>query len=497
MDITCLDLEPAVLGAFLVTALDPRLSLKIARNILLFSLIASDEPLDLVWNVFYHFVVDNPGYTALKAHSRRLSDASRSMEEWRGSDFGSNYRMCSSYTLSQLHQLWTQYAEFDSISRARKKRLEQERTELCRDVCKKYTNISSISRSAGMLWPQAMEPANQLFQRYWRTGTTFWSQADVAQARNMNPTFAYSLSGESFVPHYASFPQQAFHTASAYAPMLHSKAVNCTTVVRSQFGDWASAYRGLVKTDRTALVIRFCVGDVLSFCRAVREKQEVPTAASSLYLHQWSSQAMDLDTKDIRTEFDIIDTSNLIDHVGILNILLVTFPLLKTLQSSTIYTEALLPMGRDATSSLQDRMCGDITTICLLLGVAPRPLLSAFTSHSNVHELLFNPGGTHQFHERVAWCRPDSGDALSVVNHGLSMTSQDLSKLLFHIYDQVLKDERVFDFFRDPMASAHLVRQINHYDRGSFAHLVRHIKSRLVVDDGSWNTAMEMFLDHV
>jgi hypothetical protein len=37
-------------------------------------------------------------------------------------------------------------------------------------------------------------------------------------------------------------------------------------------------------------------------------------------------------------------------------------------------------------------MCGDITTICLLLGVAPRPLLSAFTSHSNVHELLFNPG---------------------------------------------------------------------------------------------------------
>jgi hypothetical protein len=419
--------------------------------------------------------------------------ASQSLRDWTKSDLGTTYKMCSTYTLSQLHRLWTHYAEFESVTGARKKGLEEEQSDMGRSAAKKGL-IASGSRSAGMLWPLAMNPTNDLFHRYWRTGTTFTSSSDIAKAKNMNPTFTYSLVGEAFVPHYGTNPAQAFHLISAYAPIVPPSSSDIVSKIWSQFQDWATAYRRIIKTHPGSLTIRFGVGDVLSFCRALEQKRTHPDALPSNFIHQWSGQVMDLDAGGLVTAFDIIDTSNLIDHVGLLNILLVTHPLLKSLPSSTMYTEALLPLGLEATTSLKDRLCGDITTTCALIGLVPRAWVSNFTSHSNIHEVLFNAEASGQFHERMAWCVPNP-DRSSLDR--LAMKSGDIGKLLFNVYDQVHCDERLLDNLRNPLAAMESMRRIHHYNRATFACLAGHIKTRLDVDRRDWDGAMQILLDAV
>jgi hypothetical protein len=130
--------------------------------------------------------------------------------------------MRSSLTLSELRRHWLSYASFPFLSPARKKQLDQEREKIVNEQRVKGQGgvYLSISRSAGMFWGQAADPVNKLFHQYWDNGTMFESPKDIKSARNMNPTFAYSIAGEKFIPHYASFPPQAFHLSSAFAPII-------------------------------------------------------------------------------------------------------------------------------------------------------------------------------------------------------------------------------------------------------------------------------------
>ncbi|KAH9831606.1 uncharacterized protein C8Q71DRAFT_881712 [Rhodofomes roseus] len=478
LDFTCCDIEPAIL----------------ARNILLYTLACSGASPDDVWNIFYHFYLDDQSYELLEAQCRLLATASESMRTWQCSEFGAYLKMCNNHTLAEMHRHWQLYAAFSSKPRSLLDQMQAEQKDLSKKISNDYNSLGSISRSAGMLWLEAMRPMNDLYQRYWKTGTTFSSARDSAGARKLNPSFIYTLHGEKFVPHYGTFPPQAFHLTPAFVHILRDERRdhrNFTPmdVVKEQFSSWCGAFKEAVGSSRSHLVIRFCVGDVLRFCKALHNmSQDIPTR---LFTSPFSGQGLELDGESPPYTFDLIDTSNLMDHIGLLNLLVSTKPLLKPLPTSVLYTETLLAEGEDTTVALLGRMCGGVSTMSLLVGLTPRSYLSGFNTHSNVHELLYNSdSSSKQFHERVAWCAPTSGDPQACREQPIVFDSAELGAILFSVYDQICGDEKTFEAFRDPRLRK-LLEQQDH-DRASFAQLVRLAMSRVDPGVGGWETTLDV-----
>ena len=102
------------------------------------------------------------------------------------------------------------------------------------------------------------------------------------------------------------------------------------------------------------------------------------------------------------------------DHIGLLNVLIAVLPLLSPSQSATLFTEALLYTGGDATKNLTMKFCAHISTLSLLLDFAPINYLSNFNTRSNAEEIMSMKfdWGSGQYHERIAWRRPTSGDSI-------------------------------------------------------------------------------------
>jgi hypothetical protein len=453
--------------------------------VLLYVLLSEGESPDIIWNIFFHFLLNNEDYATLEGYCQRLSECATSLETWRSSPYGSFLKISSSYTLSELRRHWTLYAEFASLPLERRHRLDEQLRRLQRQVLDKGETVLSGCRSAGIMWPKAAGPVDKLFRQYWETGTLTDVDQDTAGANRLNPTFAYSLAGEEFAPHYGTFPAQAFHLMAAFAPIVSEVTTQIPVMkcVQTQFRAWTLAFRDAVVERR--IVVRFCVSDVLSFCHAL-ERRSTPLV---------------LDGDDMPTKFDVIDTSNLMDHLGMLNILIATKPLLRPQPTSVIYTEALLSAGKDASSSLMQRLCGDGPVVSLLLGLTPRALLSGFNTSCNLHELLMLGTGTRdgsrqkQFHERVVWCDPTAGESRVNDLPSLIFDTAELGGVLFALYDQLLQDERVFDLLQRP--DIDVLRSIHHYNRATFARLVRLARPRIGMDEASWDSALGVFLKRV
>lgn len=86
--------------------------------------------------------------------------------------------------------------------------------------------------------------------------------------------------------------------------------------------------------------------------------------------------------------FNTIDTSNLANHLGLLNLLVVALPLLRKTPLSVLYTNALVTTDDTGGSpaGFAYRACADIRTLSLLLDVFPVSYASGSTSHPNTHE---------------------------------------------------------------------------------------------------------------
>ncbi|KAF8597207.1 hypothetical protein BDV93DRAFT_527568 [Ceratobasidium sp. AG-I] len=480
MDITCCDLESAVL----------------ARNILLLVLIDENEPIGRIWDIFYHFHIDTAASTLITTCAVQLSQASSSLAEWTKSKYHAFLKVVDAQTLSALHAHFTSYAEFPNISSSRLKKLRQQQTALSKK-CASQMNLS-CSRSAGIMWYQAMEPVSILFKRYWETGTTF-SENEVNKlkdATELNPTFVYSMAGERFNPHYGTFPQ-GFHFAPAFAPVFPDQPTGATAmdISKQQFKDWCGAFRESRKSD--CLTIRFFSGEALALCRALDILARTKKENLGLFTAPWRASQIDLShCESMPTSFDVIDSSNLMDHLGAVNLLVVTQPLLKQHpdSKSVMYTETLLPSGEDATQSFLKRLCADPSSLSLLVGLAPLPYLTSFSSHSNMHEIVTLKAFKEipQYHEQVVWVDPTSGDHNARDKSlPVSFKATELAILLFDIYAQMFRDERMSpDLVRNPTMMAAQSMSEAHYHRETFAILLQHIQKRILVLDGGWDRVM-------
>lgn len=480
------------------------LPILLARNVLLLTLLADDTAGNndtKIWNIFYHFYLDQDSLTLLLTQSQKLFELSKSVGTWNKCPYGSFLRMCTQKTLSQLRECWELYAKTEQMSNAEKKRFKRDFNSGIKETAMPSHGIynTTSARSAGPLWIEAVSPTAEEFTHFWKTGVTTVDPKIIAATTFPNPTFAYVSRGEVFAVHYGADPISGFHLAPAFFPSKANPQKNpkkksfqhLLDVSKSQFRDRGIAFRSALSSTKRAgkLVIRVFLGDALALCKALHYWAENGSIETGLYAAPWTISQLILDGGDYAEDatskaplkFNIIDTSNLTDHLGLLNLLLVTVPLLPRAPSSVLYTETLVSSGADPITGFVDRVCADIPAISLLLGLAPSTYVSSFNSHSNVHEIL--AANTKQFHERIAWKVVSLGDHVAAahdsdVNRPLVYDPEQLAKFLFGVYLKMFSAEDVMSKLGD--ISLHNIKEMSivHYNRGSFATLLRLVKAR-------------------
>jgi hypothetical protein len=142
--------------------------------------------------------------------------------------------------------------------------------------------------------------------------------------------------------------------------------------VLTQFDAWCTALR----STKPILTIRYVNCDALTFCQVFWHQSSSNTRhASHWYRDGWNFDTQDLNSEDYgerataHNSFDVIDTSNLLDHLGSLNVLAATVPLLSPVPSSILCTEMLVLGEENVTLSAKTLLSGDLPTMALLLGL--------------------------------------------------------------------------------------------------------------------------------
>jgi hypothetical protein len=358
----------------------------------------SNQAISNIWNSFFHFFLDEKSYSFLVAQCLTLIEVSESIVAWNDSKYSRFIRMCNVNTLLELRRHWELYVQAAQLPSKKKDRLKEMVLSSIRTTRATQHKGSDQfpCRSAGPYFITSMEPASQVFHHYWKTGITSLNPQDVSAATLVNPTFVYSLTGEGFALHYGTTPIAPFHLAPAF---LESKSDTPTVAelvgcAKSQFSRWIKYFRGFVLGKSGKVTIRLFAGDALFLCKALLHHIGTGKVPSTLTVAPWNTNPLALDAGDYDrsdgapTTFNVIETSNIMDHVGLLNVLVAALPLLSRNPSSTLFTEALLFTGEDATKSLTIQFCAEVSTMSLLLDLAPINYLSNFNTRSNAEEIM-------------------------------------------------------------------------------------------------------------
>ena len=324
-------------------------------------------------------------------------------------------------------------------------------------------------RAAGPFWTDAIETMSDAYKAYWQTGVVGGNSNDLVDLGNggrglVNPMFAVSSahSGD-YAVHYGTEPLLGFHLAQAFSDKPGQSATAADAVIKTakaQFRAWCSSFKGCVYKERVRL--NLFSGEAIALCHELQlhiDLHDQLGGSARAYVKPWSSQPLLLDGtiglmdsgNGLSSPFDIIDTSNLSDHVGLINILTATTPLLRKSPFSVLYTESLLKASNSIDKSLSDVLGSDVATFCVLIGVAPVGLLSGMTMEAVSNEMGMsmmhgsNPSGHQQYRMRVPWKFPESTDTTIIRSaHDFTIPTleveyepQDLVEYLFSLYIKV------------------------------------------------------------
>ncbi|EIW80766.1 hypothetical protein CONPUDRAFT_125629 [Coniophora puteana RWD-64-598 SS2] len=540
LDFTCVDLEGAILGD---TQCD---STYLARR-------RVKEKLPLIWNIFFDFFIDQPSLSLLLAQCTKLVAASASLDEWKSTSYSRSISFCDANTISVVRGYWQLYLKSATLTKVEHRRFKASTAESIRKFQQEWGHAAKslnypATRSAGPLATHAMNFVTRGCRRFWETGVTAYDAETVAKAQLVNPTFLYSVCGDKFNVHRLSYPLTCFHLAEPFATLdlqstkgwsrereekyeddLLLKIIIPTA--KKQFLSWCTSLSSVLQNGNSTpasgappaspFVVRVFCGDALAFCKALRHFRDTKSPNTPIVSALWKTTCVTFDSQPsdaippLPTAFDVVDTSNLSDHLGLLNILTHAGSLLRRLSSfGALYTETLLPEGKEAHNGLLERACCDLSTLSLLIGLVPTTLVSGFTTQSNVHEVLMYQIIRHsartapedtdvrevleQYHERLVWRRPMPGDVNAHVIPGRpTFAHSELAGALFGVYLKMFADEdmnnKFKNFFSSPKEAVLTeMKHHIHYVRRSFAEFLDAVHGQVL---GNWTRVISELLD--
>ncbi|RYP66621.1 hypothetical protein DL771_007690 [Monosporascus sp. 5C6A] len=503
MDITCCDIQKAI----------------IARNILLFSLIIDKDGQinDSIWCIYYHMYLDKEALDTLRLQAKKLYEFSGTMEIWQQSPYGRHLAFCDFATLAEVRDMWRFYNVERNGTNARdfKRRFESvlQKAKEWRDETATY---HTALRSAMPAQMNALRDVDELHKHYWKYGSTELNAKVRAGEKHANPMFL-TLEDESTI-HYGTDPLLGFHLAPAYTP-LHaddpwfkklkglSQLERVVAVARMEFREWALSY----KKNLSNIAVRFCVADAITFGHTLQHKRMTGSNTANWYRDKYHLQPLTLDGPDYASErapltFDVIDTSNLCDHLGSLTLLTATSPLLRNQLSSVLYAEVIVRRHKTHQDILDNMLCGDVPTLSTLLGLFPVEYWTNTSSLSLGDEGMFGlamsdrrlegqgDSAPLQMFLRTCWKRPMCTEGPSGRPLGLTkihFVPREPAHVLYKVYTYMFRDEDYAWKFANMSLQAYRNSGLVWYHRASFASFLRLVKTRVTCD---WQTTMDVLI---
>ena len=502
--------------------INTRLTLRAsARNILILSLILEDvhgaRNLQL-WNIYYHLYLDGASLELLSTQVSKLYDLASSLKRWHNGEFGQRLRFCDRSTLDRVRAVWDTYRVPEANSPKHKQWLQnadaaaQRALKLRkRQMGESSYNLSGV-RSAAPISIGAMLHAPMLERHFWKHGTTDEKAAGAPKANHANPMFVTDFS----TLHYGTDPLLGFHLATAFSALdknspLQSKSMRernlpfkVVEAAQVQFEAWGKAFR---QSASEKTVVRFFAGDAINFSYALQHANSTKLKPANIYHDSYHWDPIVLDGPDYAKagngplRYNVIDTSNLMDHLGPLNLLVAIAPLLHNSSSSSAFTECLVQRENSLREYIDSLLCGHFPTVSLLLGLFPVEYWANLSPYSTVDDLLLdsNYGSTNnstlmkQRHIKLTWkptvaglvsYKPDTPTLLQMDEIGLART-------LHQVYLNMFRHENVQSLLSDFSLQARSKNSLPRYHRGSFALILRFVRNRVATN---WDAMMDELL---
>lgn len=466
-------------------------------------LIADGEAVrpQILWNVYYHLFLDEESVQVLQEHATKLLPASASLTTWRESEYGAKFRFTNSSTLASVRHVWAKYAEAMAKMDSAQYRTDFEGALKHSHDYKnaRYARgglVYGAARAAAPLGMQTMAAADMsnALDAWWEKGTT----GTVPEGTNIpNPLFAVSLS-ENAILAYGSDPILSYHLATASAHLTEmsplrptdagvgSGSLGLVKIAQDQFAEWTRAFLDLASGD---LVLRFVAADCLSFCHSLQYIIATGKTSGHFYRRQLTMKGLDLDPYEYASvggapkRFDVIDTSNLSDHLGVLNILASSSLLLKTTPWATLYTETMEKGTDGEKQKFEEILCGPTKTVSTLLGISPVEYWTNATAVSKVDEymLAFTTIQTSSQKPGIQWCFAwKSNEHLSGPTNQvrLKVNEDALATLVHRVYQGMFANEDVMSFLslsREQQVNSLYKQAYPKYHRGNFVAFVKRI----------------------
>ncbi|KAG1742534.1 hypothetical protein EDB19DRAFT_1967303 [Suillus lakei] len=486
LDFTCCDIESAV----------------IARNVLLFTLLADEgaaQKVPQLWNIFFHFYLDKASHDLLISQCRRLVELSSDLDSWNNGPYGHFLRMCTGDTLAELRRLWQLYVKTTTCSSSKAKAFASAYAADVKECRAKFEHVFTASRAAGPLSMYALKMAGDHYNIYWETGVCSAVRKRPSEMSHPNPTLAYSLVGDKFAVHYGTDPLSCFHLAEALAPAVGSSRhpdqftlKDVVNVCKTQFSRWCTSVSKVLGSQRPSSPM-----PTHHTLLSLGYSRTTKSTSTPFAVAPWKTACITFDPDAYRTDtqspapttFNVIDTSNLLDYVGVLNIIAVTSPILQRTPSATLYTEGLA-----SEDTLAQQLCGDIATMGLFFGLIPACFVSQFTNRSNMHEHIVRLSqNATQNHERLAWKLIGGAEKLVTdLDCPIDIAPEQLAGVLFNVYLNMFSHENVAQRLAMVKQSPETVKLsgIIHYHRRSFVEILGVVKRRVIAD---WDSTMNIF----
>ncbi|KAI1331487.1 hypothetical protein F5Y16DRAFT_422996 [Xylariaceae sp. FL0255] len=482
LDITYCHIEPGI----------------IARNIVLFSLLVDGVDVDTVFDIYFHLNIRKESHTKLRAQTERLATLMTSMNTWDNGAYGSFIKFSDEGSLN-LVRGWIVKSAIAPVESTAETVLTQhlDRSKAFKSMIVDHSVVLAGLRSVAPLGGSLVNHIHETYDHWWKHGTFFTDSSSLP-----NPLFTKMLS-ENVILQYGQDPMLGFHLATAFEELAPSSPLrpndknqkglqSIVETARVQFKSWTAAYKAACKNQ---IVMRFAIADALAFGHALQHAFAGSTSTANLFRCPQNSSPIILDPRaygrggKAPSRFDIIDSSNLIDHLGALNLLVATAPLLKDTAQSTLYLETLLKTAITSEAQFDNLLQWHTPVISLMLGLAPVEYWTSSTTISSIDEIIL--GFILTQGEKV---QSLSKLSFKLAKHFLHQKPNftiprveaiPLAIATFDIYCNMFPYEDPKDWMnmsREEIMRKGIVSSFPVYHRGGFVSLMKHMRTALSTD---------------
>ena len=371
--------------ALSVTACDVEPS-TIARNVILYRLIQDATNFQMVWSIFYDRVIDDPCMDLLVACAADLYAVGESFEAWEGTGFGAIVKFADEHTYVIIREIWALYAR-GKVSGQSTSRMD----ECVGEFPTHYGTEGEqqlVFTAAFQTFP-CQTPAlfniqahSDIFYTYASLGRTpHCSYPSRSSSTTYNPTMFRGVDQQADL-HYGLDPTLGYHLSVAYAQLkdgpLFSKldadtsskvdGKHIISLCIRQFSDWCRAFKKSM--DQKSILIHNFAGDLFDLSYAIIHTRNNGHGVSRV-IGSLKGGAIQL-LPHVPLKYDVIDTSNVGDSVGLVNLLLACRELMSEGTQSTICTQ-FLTVGSENSDNrdvlLAEMLRTDLPTFAAITGL--------------------------------------------------------------------------------------------------------------------------------